>query len=217
MVITLFIWRCINVTEELLFSMIYRLDEQPFGKSWEEWTIKWWQWFLSTPIEDHPAYDKTGGKGGINQIDPNVWFLAGTTGGRAERTITIPTGKAVLLPIINVTTSYSENPSLKTHEEMTSFVNAHMKDIAKKEASIDGEDLLVSEDHRMRSPSFKFSFPSNNIYGAKEGLTTGVGDGYWIFLKPLPAGIHNIRLSGACMSGKIQIDVNIKLLVEKDI
>lgn len=215
-VVTLLMWRCINVTEELLLSMMYRLDEWPFGKSWEEWTTKWWQWFLSIPIDNHPAYDKTGRNGGVNQIDPNVWFLAGTTGGSADRTITIPASKALLLPIINVTTSYSENPILKTQEDMTSFVNAHMKSIAKKEASIDDEGLLVSEAHRVRSPCFEFSFPSNNIYGAKEGLTRGVGDGYWIFLKPLPAGMHNIKISGACMSGRIQIDLNLKLMVEKD-
>ena len=195
--------------------MMYKSDENPFGKSWEEWTTKWWQWFLSIPIEDHPAYDKTGEKAGVNQIDPNVWFLAGTTGGRAERTITIPAGKAILFPVINVTTSYSENPSLKTQEEMTSFVNAHMANIAKKEASIDGEDLIISESYRIQSPSFEFSFPPNNIYGANEGLTKGVGDGYWIFLKPLPAGIHNIRTSGACMSGRIKIDTNIKLIVKE--
>jgi hypothetical protein len=206
------------MTKEInLPTMMYRLDEQPFGKSLEEWTTKWWQWFLSIPIENNPAYDNTGEKSGVNQIDPNVWFLAGTTGGGAERTIGIPAGKSVLFPLINVTTSYSENPSLKTEEEMISFVNAHMKDIAKKEISIDGEDLIISDNHRVQSPSFEFFFPANNIYGAREGLTRGVGDGYWIFLKPLSPGIHIIRTSAACMSGRIQIGVNIKLIVDNDV
>jgi hypothetical protein len=121
----------------------YSTDERPFGKSWEEWTRKWWQWFLSTSTENHPAYDKTGEKSGVNQLDQDVWFLAGTAGGRAERVITILAGKAVLLPVINVTTSYLENPELKTEEDLTSFVNGHMKDIARKEAVIDGENVIM--------------------------------------------------------------------------
>jgi hypothetical protein len=165
-------------------------------------------------MENHPAYDKTGEKSGVNQIDPNVWFLAGTTGGRAKRAITIPAGRAVLLPIINFTTSYSENPELKTEEEQTSFVNSHMKDIARKEAIIDGEKLIISENHRVRSPSFEFSFPISNVFGAEEGMTRGVGDGYWIFLKPLTPGIHNIKTAGACMSGRVQISIDIKLIVK---
>lgn len=196
------------------FSMMYRPDERPFGRSWEEWATKWWQWFLSISIENHPACDKTGEKAGLNQNDPNVWFLAGTTGGSAERAITIPADKAVFFPIINVTTSYLENTSLKTEEDMSSFINAHMRDIAKKEASIDGETLTISEDYRVGSPPFEFSFPANNIYGAQKGVTKGVGDGYWIFLKPLSPGIHYIITSGACMSGKVRINVNIKLIVE---
>lgn len=192
----------------------YSIDERPFGISWEEWTMKWWRWFLSISTEKHPAYDKTGEKSGVNQIDPYVWFLAGTTGGKAERVITIPTGKAVLLPVINFTTSYSENPELKTEGELTSFVNGHMKDIAQKEAMVDGEKMTISENHRVRTPSFEFSFPSSNVFGAREGMTRGVGDGYWIFLKPLTPGIHSIKTAGACMSGRVQISVEIKLIVK---
>ena len=48
---------------------MYDINEKPFGKSWEEWTAKWWQWFFSTPIENHPAYDKTGENSGlVNQL-----------------------------------------------------------------------------------------------------------------------------------------------------
>jgi hypothetical protein len=193
--------------------MMYKLVEHPFGKSWEEWTVKWWRWFLSTPKDNHPAFDKTGENASINQIDQNVWFLAGTTGGTAERTITIPPKMSILFPIINVTTSYLENPRLKTDQEMISFVDSHMRDIARKEASIDGKTITISGDFRIQSPLFKFSFPPRNIYNVHPGSTTGVGDGYWIFLRPLSSGIHTINTSGACMSGRIQINTKIKLII----
>jgi len=195
-------------------SMMYRIDEHPFGKSWEEWATKWWKWFLSISKNNHPACDKTGEKANLNQDDPNVWFLAGTTGGSAERTIVIPSDKAIFFPIINITTSYLENPNLKTEEDMSSFVRGHMREIARKEATIDGQSVPISENHRAQSPLFEFSFPTNNIYGAQDGVTQGIGDGYWLFLKPLSKGIHHVSTSGACMSGKVQIEVTLNLLVE---
>jgi|SRR5215831_2608324 len=192
---------------------MFSRQETPFGRSWEEWTAKWWQWFLTIPIIEHPAYDKTGEKAGINQFDPNVWFIAGTTGGKAERAIFIPPGKAILFPVINVTTSYSENPSLKTIADLELFVNDQMNDIARKEVIIDGEQILVSEMYRVKSPEFQFSFPPDNIYGVQAGQTTGVGEGYWIFLRVLSPGKHTIKTAGACMSGRIQISVDIELTV----
>jgi len=194
---------------------LYSPDELPFGKTWENWTTKWWQWFLSIPLDRHPACDKTGEYADVNQNDPNVWFMAGTAGGIANRIISIPEGKAVLFPVINVTTSYLENPNLRTENDLITFVNSHMKDIAKKLAYVDGEEIMISEDNRVRSKPFDFTFPPNNIYGVGSGKTKGVGDGYWVFLKPLPSGIHTIRTSGACMSGRVQIDVNVQIIVSK--
>ena len=193
---------------------MYSIDEQPFGKTWEEWTTKWWRWFLSIPKENNPAHDESGEKSTIDQTDPDVWFLAGTTGGTAERTVTVPAGKALLFPVINVTTSYSENLNLKTEEELMSFAKSHIDDIVKKEASIDGVDLVISESHRVQSPPFDFSFPDDNIYGVPGGYTRGVGDGYWLFLKPLSHGKHNIRTFGSCMSGRVQIGVSVHLMVK---
>jgi hypothetical protein len=193
---------------------MYTLSEWPFSRSWQEWTTRWWRWFLTTPREIHPAYDCSGEHSVMNQKEEKVFFLAGTTGGRAERAITIPSGKAVLFPVINFVTSYSENPTLKTEAEMISYAKSNIDDITKKEVNMNGISMPVSEEQRVQSPPFDFSFPTNNIYGVKAGQTRGAGDGYWIFLRPLPVGRHIIRTFGSCLSGKIQIDVNIQLLVK---
>jgi len=163
-----------------------------------------------------PAIDNTDEKSCVEQRDPNVWFLASTIGGRVERTVKIPSGKAVLFPVINVTISNSEDPTLNTDTDMTSFVRRHMDDIVKKQASIDGEDLFISEKFRVQSPPFNFSYPPNNIFGAQEGPTRGVGDGYWIFMRPLQPGKHTISTYGSCMSGKIQIEAIIQLIVQSN-
>ena len=97
---------------------------------------------------------------------------------------------------------------------MTSYVNSHMDDIVKKEAYIDGVDLNISENHRVQSPPFDFSFPDGNIYAVPAGCTRGAGDGYWLFLKPLSPGKHHIKTFGSCQSGRIQIGVSIHLIVK---
>lgn len=158
--------------------------------------------------------DTTGEKSSVEQSDPYVWFLTSTTGFSAERTVRVPSGKAILFPVINVTISNAEEPTLNTDTDLISFVKGHMDDIVEKRANIDGEDLFISEKFRVRSSPFNFSFPPNNIFSAKEGPTRGVGDGYWIFVKPLQPGIHTISTYGSCMSGKIQISTNMKLIIE---
>jgi hypothetical protein len=196
-------------------SLLFSSKEQPFGYSWQYWTTRWWKWFLSIPKENSPALDSTGKGSTINQADPRVWFLASTVNGRAVRTVNVPSGKALLFPIINVTISHSEDPTLNNDAEMISFVKTHMDDIVKKQASIDGKALLISEKFRIQSPPFDFYYPPNNIFGAREGPTRGVGDGYWIFIKPMEPAKHIIRTYGSCMSGKIQIESKIQLIVEK--
>lgn len=198
-------------------AQLFHPEERPFGHTWQHWTTRWWQWFLSIPMVESPAMDTTGEKSSVGQADPNVWFLTSTMGIRAERTVRIPSGKAVLFPVINVTISNAEDPTLITDTDMISFVKSHMNDIVEKRANIDGEDLFISERFRVQSPPFNFSFPPNNIFGAQAGPTRGVSDGYWIFLKPLHRGIHSIRTYGSCMSGKIQISTNMKLIIDDNI
>jgi|SRR5687767_11839605 len=197
---------------------VYQRDEQPFGKTWEEWTTKWWIWFLSISKKMNPAVNESGEKAIIGETDPNVWFLAATTGGTVERCVKLPPGISLLFPVINATTSYSEEPRLKNDYELTLYVKSHIDDILIKEASIDGLDIAISENHRVQSSPFEFSYPEelpkDNIYFAYGGNTRGAGDGYWIFLKPLSEGEHYIRTFGSCMSGRVQIGVRWRIIVE---
>jgi len=112
-------------------------EDKPYGFSFGEWTARWWQWVLSIPKESNPGIDETGEKFIMNN-DPHVIFLAGTYGGFAERDYTIPAGKSVLFPIINFTTSYIEEPTLKTESDLKERAKQDIDDIEKKEAIIDG-------------------------------------------------------------------------------
>src|SRR5215213_4315010 len=74
-------------------------SSKPYGKTYGEWSAVWWQWALSQPVEAHPfiddpAFDVTSGQSG------SVWFL-GTPFGTVTRSVTIPSGKALLIGLLN--------------------------------------------------------------------------------------------------------------------
>lgn len=77
------------------------INSKPHGKSYSQWAAAWWQWALGVPADVSPLLDPTGENAGVGQEGP-VWFLAGSPGGTTERAITVPTGKALFLPILNI-------------------------------------------------------------------------------------------------------------------
>jgi len=176
----------------------------------------WWQWLLSISRDRNPALDRTGKNFNVNQLDPNVLFLAGVLAGSGsvERTIMMNKGKAILFPIINFITSYAEEPSLKSEEELLFYAKSNIDDIAKKEASINGINFRNIETYRVQSKVFTLIFPEDNVYGLEPGSTIGASDGYWIFLKPLRTGKYDICTIGSCLSGRITINVTLHLEVK---
>ena len=91
-------------------------QSQPYGASYGEWGAAWWQWALAQPASANPLFDSTGEYCGAGQSG-QVWFLAGTFGGSAERTCTVPAGRALLLPVLNI--AYIRDPGETiTVEEM---------------------------------------------------------------------------------------------------
>jgi hypothetical protein len=199
----------------ILNERMYSRNDKPYGKSWEEWTSKWWQWLLSIPKESNPGIDTTGEKFDANQNDPNVVFLVGTFGGSAERNYTIYAGKSILFPIINFTTSYIEEPFLKTESELKSRAKQDIDDIVNKEAVVDGMKLQDIEKYRVQSPVFDLTYPENNVFELSSGSTRAISDGYWVFLKPLSPGMHDIHAVGSCSSGKTRVDITWHLDVKE--
>ena len=130
---------------------------------------------------------------GQNQTGP-VWFLAGTGAGSAERTCTIPAGKAILFPVIN---SVSLRDAGQTKEELLDGNKEPLDKVTTVEASVDGIPLQNLSNYRIQSPFFNATLPKDNVLGIPEGTYLEVADGYWVFLEPLSPGQHEIRLRGA--------------------
>jgi hypothetical protein len=177
-----------------LDSNLFPLESKPYGLTYSQWNVKWWQWFITIPQQDSPMNDQTGKNCRINQNDANVWFLTGSAGGFAERTCITPSGRAILFPLATNECSKAEFPSLKTETELHDCAMGGNK-VSSMELTLDGVTLQKSdlEKYRVQSSLFNVTLPENNVYGASAGPTQAVSDGYWIFLKPLSLGSHALR------------------------
>lgn len=194
-------------------SILFDTDEVPFGVTVPEWTVRWWRWLLSSSVATNPATDYLGKCSELRQDDAHVWFLAGTFGGSANRTCTIPVGKAVLMPIINYECSFADEPMIKSEEDLEQKCKMEIDDIKNLYVSIDGTFLNNLDRYRVRSSVFPINLRVNNILGVKPGMTKMVTDGFWIFLKPLKYGHHKVTSFGSCQSGRIKIQTTYDLII----
>jgi hypothetical protein len=192
--------------------LTYKPDENPFGKTWEEWSAEWWKWCLSLPRSQNPITDTTGENGSYNQRD-DVWFLAGTFGGFAERTCEIPSRKAIFFPVSCNETSYAECPNFKTEAELGAFAKADIDQVKTIMATVDGQELPNSDLRRVQSPPFEITLPIENVLGVPPGKTKSKSDGYWVFLKPLAPGKHEIHFFSNCSTDALLVETRYQLTV----
>jgi hypothetical protein len=194
---------------------IFEPDSSPYNVGYSKWTVRWWNWCLSQPKFTNPVNDRkrTDKNASNNQIYPSVWFLAGTTDGNAERECVVPIVRAILCPIINFEISTAEEPNLNTDEALLSRTKDEIDKIENLNVIIDGTRLSNLKKFRVQSGVFDVNLPEDNIWDVKPGKTRAAADGYWIFLKPLPKGMHTLQFNGSCLAGTINIGTNYHLEV----
>lgn len=196
---------------------LFGVEEQPYGKTYEEWAQKWFEWALTIPKAEHPVLD---GPCDGNQMG-DVFFLAGNVGGQTTRACAVPSGKAIFFPIVNSISracpEYVGNPDL-TCESLTSEQTAHdnastfFEDYEiTKTLEIDGHAITDLDDRRAHTATFNDPTPTQGgdffetICSGPIGenpcdvpvgsARIAAADGYWVMLKPLPAGDHEVRFT----------------------
>jgi hypothetical protein len=186
-------------------------------------TAKWWEWALSIPPNINPLADPTGDNCDVDQKGP-VWYLAGTTGGSAVRECTIPEGKSILFPIINVfcsdvadgiVSSITSPSQLKPGLIACARGFMDLVDLDSLKVTIDGEDLTGLENTRLQSPVFKVVYPNPNVFGIQttEDPQKSVADGFWILLKGLEPGEHTLAFSAEIPSLGFGVDLTYDLTI----
>jgi hypothetical protein len=182
-----------------------------YGKTYGEWSAKWWQWALAGPDGENAVQDKTGEFCAVNQPKGKVWFLAGSFGlTGVERSCTIPRNRALFYPLVNV--SWIDCPGTPdkdlTDAEVRGILTTSLAgDLACQITStLDGVSIssLQIRTVRTQSPKFTSTLPENPLPDLGCGFELPVGEtgrqiseGYWIMLPPLSPGEHVLTLHGA--------------------
>jgi len=204
---------------------ILPIASTPHGLSYGEWSGAWWQWVYSIPADMNPVKDTTGEFAEIGQSGP-VWFLAGTFGQTATRTVTVPQGKALFIPIINVvwfnTPEFGDNPWSDEQRAYARSVIAPFVDNAfNLSCTIDGVEVADLESYRATTPDgseYLVTFPENNINGIPAGTYgPSVDDGIYLMLTPLRPGQHTIHFTSASQGsilGDFALDVTYHLTIK---
>lgn len=198
---------------------------KPYGKSYAQWSAAWWQWVSSIPADNNPILDETGEDAAAGQSG-SVWFLAGNVGGATERTVTVPAGKALFVPILN--TAYYGYPcddrnlpgceideALETANDVAtllSFITPSM-DGATVTCEIDG---VAVDAHRVESSTiYSVDVVEGNVFGYPPGpYHPCVDAGYYVMLTPLSVGSHTIHFAGTNADGSFGLDVTYHLTVK---
>ncbi len=183
-------------------------NSRPYGLSYAAWGARWWQWSYSIPLGvNTSANDPTGAQCGINQ-NGGVWFLAGTTGGTATRSCTIPAGEAIFFPIVDAINDYpcpepppfEPAPGQSLEAFLTEGAKGFIDPVTVLEVDLDGKSFGDLFSYRATSKLFAFTGAADLT--AIDSCVTGspqlaVADGYWIMLRPLAVGGHTLHFKGS--------------------
>lgn len=175
---------------------IFPYGSEPYNLRYGEWTEKWWQWVLSIPQDRNPLLDPTGKFCGDGQSDQNVFFLAGTLGGKAERVCTVSSDKALFFPILNIRPELIRTTDFELIEEKNKFISENQDAITLVSAQIDNKSLINLPTLRTQSQFFNLTYPEVNTAGVGSERTIAISNGTWIMLEPLAPGYHRLNFQG---------------------
>jgi hypothetical protein len=178
------------------------------GKSIGAWSAEWWKWAYSFSAGNDPFTDTASPDA---HQSGRVFFLAGTAGGSAERTFSVPQGSFVLVPLLVGELSQAELGDFSLFADDVRSAAKGLADVFDSlHATLDGTSIPESElfAHRVVSPVFSFDAVAGNLFGAPAGNSgIAVADGYWLMLSPLSGGTHEINFGGGASAFGFSVDV----------
>jgi len=171
------------------------LDAKVEGKGYPELTAAWWQW--AEALDGLPYRDRDGRACTVGQEGP-VWFLAGTTGGfNARRTCTVPIGKHLLLPVINMV-HYTPGDALRgdrvpSCRQLQAWAAVNNDRLSSAVVLLDGVPVKAVARYRVRSQGCFPLYPDQTP-PAGHLAQIAASDGYWLLFPPLPPGRHTLSV-----------------------
>jgi hypothetical protein len=204
----------------------------PNANQFNELSALWWQWIFSIPTAANPnladgvvdcSYAQSS-----HSRSAQIWFLAGSFGGAADRSCTVPRGIALFFPLLNIEYDNvgccdpTTLPFTYSIQQIKQFAAAAQDNPLELHASVDGVPVPA---YRAQSQVFSYSFPATgNLYNSLFGLAVpgtnwpsttvfpAVSDGYWVMVDPLPPGTHLIKF-GAIANNGFTVDITYHITI----
>jgi hypothetical protein len=194
------------------------------GSLYADLSVKWWQWAIDGKDLADVPYINAGGQVNIGKYQSGeVWFLAGAAYGLSPvtRTGAIPAGKSLFFPVANLVNDYPcPDPSFQPMpgESLEDFLqrtgNDYLPQLTDMFAEVDGVSLNGLSNYRATSSMFMFkadpALAPNYDPCVTGSPQPGVSVGYWIWLAPLPPGVHTLHFGTPSWGQDITYIITVK-------
>lgn len=186
---------------------VFHKDEVPFGKPYEEWVEDWWSWNAAIPGDPETIFAGVKENGCLIDKDgPVAMVMDPAIGGVHHQSCEISSNQGILIPAWSAVCTGAlrgyENKSFKELSECARgydlgkvTVNAWVDN--KPVAQVKAEDLKTTNlinATELSTKGFNITIPEDShLQVDNPGTHLGATHGWYIFLKPLPAGEHTVR------------------------
>jgi len=173
-------------------DFLVQLDSKVQDRSLSHYANTWWQWAYSMPQSESPVRDVTGEKCAVNQ-DGDVWFLAGGFGNsKISRRCTIPADTYLFFPIINMV-QFTAPDVVRTCQEVKDGAARNNDRFVQLRATLNGALFSGLDQYRIASEECFDLLAKVPPENQPPSYAPAATDGYWMMLKPLPAGEHDLH------------------------
>ena len=160
-----------------------------YGAPYGEWLGRWTAWAVTPPTATNPIVNPKDCKI-TPQPGERVWYLTASAGGKRTQSCTIPSGRAIFVPITG-TIAYSETPK-DTFAYLRPQAVATFEQTTVLEVSIDGRPVPGLRAYRSVSRNLVIPLPKANIFQIPAGPTRFVDAFYGLLVTGLLPGMHTI-------------------------
>jgi hypothetical protein len=155
---------------------------------------RWWNWAAAEETATNPVADRSGADCARNQPD-DLWFFAGSFGGAVRRTCSVPAGRPIVAPVVNVVAH--------NRTECVTFLRA-----ASGSAKLDGKPLTVE---RMDGEKITYRGVDGNPISDTSDEYAGTACGLWITIPDPAPGAHTLTIQGKSGSFAVRADYTFKV------
>jgi hypothetical protein len=192
-----------NVQANSLNPGLYSIDESPFGTPYSAWIARWFNWTSGISNTEHPR-DFAERTCNVSQKWKDVWFLPDTLNGKIVRECEVPVGKAIFVPITTGWQGVADNEEFRG-KPLNEIKDSIIKGAfycdnynVERSAELDGKKVQGLEgDTPYRTNTtglFNLTYGQSNIYDIRPQTSPAFGEGWFLFVKPLPQGDHTIKI-----------------------